>query len=101
MIKTYERDKIIGGTLNFITNYATCIMFYNMILYEYVNLQPASFQIYKTIEWAKKQNFKFIDLGVSQKKDEKSKISPHESLIHFKEQFGAIGMIRKVIRLTL
>ena len=91
----------MGGTLNFITNSATCIMFYNMILYEYVNLQPASFQIYKTIEWAKEQKFQFIDLGVSQKEDEKSEISPHKSLIHFKEQFGAIGMMRKVIRLKL
>ena len=48
----------------------------------------------------KKNKLKFLDIGVSQKY-EGNKIIPHESLINFKEQFGAQAMIRKVMKLKL
>ena len=38
---------------------------------------------------------KFLDLGVSQISSETNPISPHKSLIYFKEQFGSIAIIRK------
>jgi len=71
-----------------------------MIDYEFQNLQIASLQIYESLKWAKENNLKFLDIGVSQvyKGDE---IIPHESLINFKEQFGATTMIRKVMKLKL
>ena len=97
---SYKGKRVIGGALNFITNKNTCILFYNMIDYQYQNLQVASLQIYESLKWAKKNNLKYLDLGVSQTYH-KNKIIPHESLINFKEQFGAKAMIRKVMKLKL
>ena len=71
-----------------------------MINYEYQDLQIASLQIYESLKWAQKNNLTYLDIGVSQLyKDDK--IIPHDSLINFKEQFGAQAMIRKVIKLYL
>ena len=73
---------------------------YNMINYEYQELQVASLQIYETLKWAYKNKIKFLDIGVSQLY-ENDKIIPHDSLINFKEQFGSQAMIRKVMKLKL
>ena len=97
---SYYDNKIIGGALNFITNKNTCILFYNMIDYQYKDLQVASVQIYESLKWAQKIGLNYLDIGVSQLYD-KNKIVPHESLINFKEQFGAKAMIRKVMKLKL
>ena len=100
LLLSCQNNKIIGGALNFITNKNSCILFYNMIDYEYQSLQVASLQIYASLKWAQENNLKFLDIGVSQLY-EGDKIIPHESLINFKEQFGAKAMIRKVMKLNL
>ena len=100
LLVSSKDQKIIGGALNFITNDNTCILFYNMIDYDYQHLQIASIQIYESLKWAKNNSLKFLDIGVSQIYKE-DKIIPHESLINFKEQFGAQAMIRKVMKLEL
>ena len=100
LLLSYHENQIIGGALNFITNQNSCILFYNMIDYNYKDLQPASLQIYKSLEWAKQNGLCFLDIGVSQLY-EGNKIIPHDSLINFKEQFGAKAMIRKVMKLKL
>ena len=99
LISCYD-NKIIGGSLNFITNKNTCILFYNMIDYNYQELQVSSLQIYQSLRWAQKNNLEYLDIGVSQLY-KKNKIIPHESLINFKEQFGAQAMIRKVLKLKI
>ncbi len=100
LLLSYKNNEVIGGSLVFITNQDSCILFYNMINYEYQELQVASLQIYETLKWAYKNKIKFLDIGVSQlyKND---KIIPHDSLINFKEQFGSQAMIRKVMKLKL
>ena len=100
LLLSYQNNKIIGGALNFITNKNSCSLFYNMIDYEYQSLQVASLQIYASLKWAQENNLKFLDIGVSQLYED-NKIIPHESLINFKEQFGAKVMIRKVMKLKL
>ena len=100
LLLSYKDKKIIGGSLIFITNKNTCILFYNMIDYRYQDLQVASLQIYESLKWAKENGLQFLDIGVSQLYKDK-KIIPHDSLINFKEQFGAQAMIRKVMELTL
>ncbi len=100
LLLSSKDDQITGGALNFITNDNTCILFYNMIDYDYQNLQIASIQIYESLKWAKNNQLKFLDIGVSQIYQD-NKIIPHESLINFKEQFGAQAMIRKVMKLKL
>ncbi len=100
LLLSYYENQIIGGALNFITNQNSCILFYNMIDYSYKDLQSASLQIYKSLEWAKQNGLHYLDIGVSQLY-EGNKIIPHDSLINFKEQFGAKAMIRKVMKLKL
>ena len=71
-----------------------------MIDYQYQNLQISSLQIYAALKWVYKNKLQFLDIGVSQLY-EGNKIIPHDSLINFKEQFGAKSMIRKVMELKL
>ena len=94
----YNNKKIIGGTLNIIANNKCGIVFYNMVDYEYQSLQPASIQIYESINWAKKMNLNFLDLGVSQMPKSKNPLKPHKTLIYFKEQFGSSAIIRKTFQ---
>ena len=96
LLLSYYKHKAIGGSLIFKTNQSSCILFYNMIDYEYKDFQVASVQIYKSILWAKLEGLKYFDIGVSQLYDN-NRIIPHESLISFKEKFGAKAMIRKVL----
>ena len=48
------------------------------------------------MEISKKNNCKFIDFGVSHTPEQKNPLAPKLSLIKFKEQFGARGVIRLV-----
>lgn len=98
LLMLYEDDKPIGGTLNFVANKRVAIIFYNMIRHEFANKQPSLLQISETIQWAKELNFDWLDFGVSQKSIKGNLLAPHESLIRFKEQFGATGMIRRAYR---
>ena len=98
LLLLYYRDEIIGGTLNIIANNKCGLVFYNMINYEFKDLQPATIQIFESINWAKKQNLQFLDLGVSQQPKAKNPLTPHTSLINFKEQFGAVAIIRKAFQ---
>ena len=93
-------NKVTGMDITFVTNTNSCILFYNMIDYNYKDLQVASLQIYESLKWALKNNLRYFDIGVSQLY-EKNKIIPHESLIHFKEQFGSKAMIRKVMSIKI
>ena len=57
-------------------------------------------EFYESLKWAYAHKLQFLDIGVSQLYEE-NKIVPHDSLINFKEQFGAESMIRKVMELKL
>ena len=46
------------------------------------------------MEIAKKHNFKWIDFGVSHTPEQENPLTPKFSLIHFKEQFNAKGVLR-------
>ena len=98
LLLLYKDETVIGGTLNIIINNQCAMMFYNMINYNYIDLQPATIQIYESINWAKEKNLRFLDLGVSQKPKDKNPLTPHETLINFKEQLGAKSIIRKVFQ---
>ncbi|MBC8214705.1 MAG: GNAT family N-acetyltransferase [Candidatus Marinimicrobia bacterium] len=94
----YYKNKPVGGTLNFVANSKTAVIFYNMIDYKYESFQPAALQIYETIRWANQSGFEYLDFGVSQNPKAENPLSPSPSLIRFKEQFGSKGMIRKAMR---
>ena len=98
LLLLYKDETVIGGTLNIIINNKCAMMFYNMINYNYIDLQPATIQIYESINWAEEKKLRFLDLGVSQKPKDKNPLTPHETLINFKEQLGAKSIIRKVFK---
>ena len=98
LLMLYYQDKPIGGTLNFVANTKTAVIFYNMIDYEFKSLQPATLQIFETMNWAKEYGLSYLDFGVSQLPQHENPLTPNPSLIKFKEQFGSRGMIRKAIR---
>ncbi|MBT5759984.1 MAG: GNAT family N-acetyltransferase [Candidatus Marinimicrobia bacterium] len=88
----------IGGTLNFIANDKLVIIFYNMINYDYLDLQSATLQVIETIRWASSNGYQYLDFGVSQDPQAENPLTPQPSLIRFKEEFGAVGHVRKVFQ---
>ena len=101
LLLLYHKNELIGGTLNIIANKRCGIVFYNMINFEYNHLQPAAIQIFESINWAKKYNLNYLDLGVSQQPKAENPLTPHASLIYFKEQLGASAIIRKAFQKTI
>lgn len=100
LLMVYSNGKPIGGTLNFVANNNVVIIFYNMIDYDHLEAQPATLQIMETIRWAKRKGFTYLDFGVSHNPKAEDPLTPSPSLIRFKEEFGSLGMIRKVFRKT-
>ena len=91
-----DQNKIIGGTLIFQTTKTTCLIFYNVVSIEYRNSQLAALQLYKCMLSAKKQNCFIVDLGVSHSPETSNPLNPKKSLIQFKEQLGATGVLRTI-----
>ena len=98
LLLLYHDEVVVGGTLNIIINNKCVMMFYNMINYNYIDLQPATIQIYESIKWVAEKKMQYLDLGVSQKPKDKNPLTPHETLINFKEQLGAKSIIRKAFQ---
>ena len=68
-----------------------------MIDYQFVNLQIASLQVIESIKWACKNNYKFLDFGISHQPDHVNPLTPKMSLIKFYVQFAiqTKAMIKK------
>lgn len=101
LLMMYKDDQPIGGSFNFIANSQVGIIFYNMINYEFEEFNPASFQILETMKWAKINNLKYLDFGVSQLPQAENPLTPSPNLIRFKEQFSSKGMLRVALRKNL
>ena len=93
-----EKDgEIIGGNLILVANKQIAIIFYNMINYQFSDLQIAIIQVCESIKWAHKNKFKYLDFGVSHETGDEKFLIPKMSLIKFKEEFGAFGSTRTVL----
>tara|TARA_B100001029_G_C15045141_1_gene446549 strand:- start:47 stop:1036 length:990 start_codon:yes stop_codon:yes gene_type:complete len=101
LILVKKDGEIIGGSLLFVANQKIAIIFYNMIDYRFVNLQIASIQVIESIKWAYKNNYKFLDFGISHQPEHINPLTPKMSLIKFKEEFGSIGSLRLVFNKNL
>ena len=93
---SYDDKKIIGGMLLFILNTRMGLVFYNVIKNEYRKTQTAALQLFEGIKFCKSLGLNALDFGVSHTPELQNPLAPKFSLIEFKEQFGANGVIRKV-----
>ena len=90
----YHGDEPIAGSLLFLTNDDVVLCFYNMLLYEYEHLRPVYLIMYETVRWAYENNYKWVDIGVSQDTSAEDPMTPSLSLIYFKERFDSRGVLR-------
>ena len=98
---TYHTNKVVGGSVVFAANNHTSLLFYNMVLEEFRSMQIGSYQIYHVIDWSMDHGLKYLDLGVSQMHGTSQPLDPKESLISFKEQFGAKALVRTAYKKNL
>ena len=93
--------QVIGGSVVFIANKSTAIIFYNSINYDYVEMQISTIQVMELIKWAHTNNIAYLDFGVSHKAETNLPLAPKMSLIKFKENFDSFGTMRFVYNKTL
>ena len=93
IISKYKK-RCVGGSVVFFTNQNSSLVFYNTIEDEFRTTQLATLQLYKCMDLSKQHNRDILDLGVSHNPESNNPLSPKFSLIQFKEQFGARGVLR-------
>ena len=98
LLLTRHNSAVVGGCLLFFTNIKTCLVFYNVIDKQFRTSQLSAFQLFRCMRLAKINKFDYLDLGVSHIPISKNPLEPKFSLIQFKEQFGAQGIMRKVYK---
>ena len=87
-------DEVVGGSLLFFINKKTCLLFYNVVAEQFRKTQLSTFQFFNCMKIAKMGGARIIDFGVSHLPERDNPLAPKFSLIKFKEQFGAFGIIR-------
>ena len=98
LLLSYHKNQLVGGAFLIIVNKKVCLVFYNVINENYRGTQLSSFQLYHCMIKAVKFGCGVIDFGVSQTPKGENPLAPKLSLIKFKEQFGAKGIIRTVYK---
>tara|TARA_B100000214_G_C23964672_1_gene627078 strand:+ start:478 stop:1446 length:969 start_codon:yes stop_codon:yes gene_type:complete len=98
---TYHKKQVVGGSVVFITNNHTSLLFYNVVLKDFRSMQIGSYQIYHAMDWSMNYGLKYLDLGVSQMYGTSQPLDPKDSLISFKEQFGAKALVRTAYKKSL
>ena len=94
-----KKDKnIVGGTVLFLANKRSSLVFYNVVRTNLKNSQLAMLQLYNAMLVSKINKCKIIDLGISHTPENINPHNPKFSLIDFKEQLGAKGVIRLVYK---
>lgn len=88
--------KIVGICILFVINESVILNFYLAADDEYSKEGVSEFILYKSIEWAKQNNFKLYDIGTSDVNDKLS-----EGLFAFKKRFSAHGFLRKTFEIDL
>ena len=94
LLLTMKKDSVVGGSLIFFANKKISLIFYNTILEELRNSQISMLQLYKCMEISKQLGYQMVDFGVSHTPEANDPMAPKLSLIHFKEQFNARGVLR-------
>ena len=91
------KKKPIAGSLLFVCNPQVILCFYNMLLYEFEHFHPIHAVMYEALRWSREHRFRWFDIGVSQDTHAENQMTPAMSLIRFKEQFNARGILRSTM----
>lgn len=90
-------EEPIAGSLLFLANDRVALIFYHMLRYSYDELKPIYLLMDAVTTWSWKNNYRFVDIGVSQDTHDENPMTPALSLIRFKEKFDSRGLLRSTL----
>lgn len=90
------KSRPVAGILNFVANARVLLVFYICHDWEYQELRPVPLLVCRTMEWAHKRGFRYLDFGTSTQN-----MDPNWGLIKFKENFGSLGYFRDTFTIDL
>ncbi len=96
LLGTFKMGKLIGGVFVLQTSTNSALLFYNAVNKNNEKNHIGLFQVYECIKWCLNKKIQVLDLGVSHLPSNKNPLDPKISLIKFKEQCGAVGVMRSV-----
>ncbi len=91
-----QGKRAIAGILNFVCNQRVLLIFYVCHDWDYQELRPVPLLVYRTMEWAKRHGFLYLDFGTST-----LNMEPNWGLVKFKENFGSWGYFRDTLTMEL
>lgn len=92
----YVNEDPAAGILYFICNAQAVLTFYICHKTTYGKFYPVNLLIYHGVLWAKKNKFKYLDLGTTT-----YNMTPRNNIFMFKESFGSVGYFRDTYFLDL
>ena len=92
----YLKNEMIAGVINFVVNDRIVLAFYISHKKQYQELRPINLLFYKIFDWAICNKFKVFDFGIFTVHEK-----PNMGLARFKENFGASGVFRDTVELTV
>lgn len=96
LFAAYIDDTMVAGVVNFMVNNHVILAFYISHDENYAEYRAVNLLFYSIFDWAVQSHFKIYDFGTFTV-DEK----PNMGLGRFKENFGASGIFRDTIELTI
>ena len=86
----------VAGILNFVCNARVLLIFYVCHNWDYQEYRPVPLLVYRTMQWAYRRGFRYLDFGTST-----LNMEPNWGLIKFKENFGSLGYFRDTLTIDL
>lgn len=96
-----ENQKPIAGLFLIAVTKEILLAFYISHYYQYQKKRAINRLLFEATSWAKKNNFKWFDLGVSMETSSDNPMEPRRSLILFKEGLNTVGFLRSTYEITL
>ena len=96
LFAAYLDDTMVAGVVNFIVNNHVVLAFYISHDENYADYRAVNLLFYSIFDWAIQSHFKIYDFGTFTVDEE-----PNMGLGRFKENFGASGIFRDTIELTI
>jgi len=96
LFAAYIDDTMVAGVVNFMVNNHVVLAFYISHDENYAEYRAVNLLFYSIFDWAVQSHFKIYDFGTFTVDEE-----PNIGLGRFKENFGASGIFRDTIELTI